>query len=263
MLPAESIGDFNDAINSMLWSAEYLLELKENSNGLSINCSEENKIVSISDKEKFFSTDKLDLPIPYITMRYRQVVVAFVKASIKRSATYDKNVALSVLGITIGHRHLVFTTDYGWLGRLIEPLSIHKTLEPDPPKNDGVTIIDYNELNENHLEQFQYDPYTGRAVNMAINITADVLTNMLMKLNRKNVGLDIIAAFDLFLMFSDIFQMKHVSERENNPDVYSLEEVNSMRDNVILEQESVEEALIMLRLGHYEDIVESLINDNC
>lgn len=76
---------------------------------------------------------------------------------------------MSVLGITIGKRHLVFTTDYGWLGRLIEPLSIYKTLDSDPPKNKCITIIDYNELNKNHLEQFQYDPYTGRAVSQSVD----------------------------------------------------------------------------------------------
>uniref|UniRef100_A0A1A9VGZ8 Uncharacterized protein n=1 Tax=Glossina austeni TaxID=7395 RepID=A0A1A9VGZ8_GLOAU len=73
---------------------------------------------------------------------------------------------LSVLDITIGIRHLIFTEDYGWLGRLIEPLSLYKILEPDPLKNDGVTIIGYNELNKNRLEQFQYDPYIGRAMKL-------------------------------------------------------------------------------------------------
>ncbi|AMB48605.1 per os infectivity factor 0 (p74) protein [Glossina pallidipes salivary gland hypertrophy virus] len=57
MLRVEEIADLNDAINLMLWTAEYILALEENSNGLPINWSEENKIASIDDKEQFFSID--------------------------------------------------------------------------------------------------------------------------------------------------------------------------------------------------------------
>ncbi|AMB48770.1 hypothetical protein GpSGHVEth166 [Glossina pallidipes salivary gland hypertrophy virus] len=68
---------------------------------------------------------------------------------------------------------------------------------------------------------------------------------------------------DLFIAYRNVlFYKMQLCERENNEDVYSLEEVNSTRYNLSSEQESVEEALMLLRqYEHYEDIIDGLIAD--
>ena len=69
----------------------------------------------------------------------------------------DPDVTLTDLGITAENRHLIFTTQYGYPGRLVEPLLVYSGVE-------DVLPIDYEKLNEGRLPQFKYDPLTGRRV---------------------------------------------------------------------------------------------------
>lgn len=55
--------------------------------------------------------------------------------------------------------HLIFTTEYGWPGRLVEPLIVYKELGALHP---DAKIVDFDELNKNRLIQFKYDSYGQR-----------------------------------------------------------------------------------------------------
>lgn len=89
---------------------------------------------------------------------------------------------ISDLGIVDGRRHLIFTTEYGWPGLLVEPLAIYKDqklnantsgnksfyVNPDMKetreKNTEfmVRIVDFERKNENLPAQFRYDAYGRR-----------------------------------------------------------------------------------------------------
>lgn len=74
----------------------------------------------------------------------------------------NPHVTLTDLGITSpGLKHLIFTTEYGWPGRLVEPLIVYQeigNIQPD------VKIVDFNEFNKNKLIQFKYDSFGQRLV---------------------------------------------------------------------------------------------------
>lgn len=66
----------------------------------------------------------------------------------------NPNVTLEDLGFREDKKHCIFTTEYGYPGRLIEPLA----------QNTGWagSTVDYGKLNEGRLHQFKYDPETGQ-----------------------------------------------------------------------------------------------------
>lgn len=71
----------------------------------------------------------------------------------KSAYFFDPMLKLSDLGITSDRLHLFFTTEYGWPGRLVEPLILPR--EPSAYKN--VKIVDFVTGNEKLLPQFQVD----------------------------------------------------------------------------------------------------------
>lgn len=100
----------------------------------------------------------------------------------------NPHLTLKDLGITdAGLKHLIFTTEYGWPGRLVEPLIVYQelgSLHPD------VKVVDFNDLNKNKLQQFKIDSYGMRLVDEydlldiykhineeALTSTADASTN--------------------------------------------------------------------------------------
>lgn len=70
----------------------------------------------------------------------------------------NPNVSLTDLGFTADTKHCIFTTQYGYPGKLVEPLdSDIKILSHD-------NVIDYDELNKNRLPQFKYNTKTGQRI---------------------------------------------------------------------------------------------------
>lgn len=65
----------------------------------------------------------------------------------------DPNVSLKDLGFTEDMKHCIFTTEYGYPGKIVEPLA--------SGKNVTGNLIDYEERNKNRLNQFKYDVKTG------------------------------------------------------------------------------------------------------
>lgn len=91
----------------------------------------------------------------------------------KDAFIFNPNLKLSELGIKPGCMHLIFTTEYGWPGKLVEPLMIYRnpsvldtfydehkwTKKPTREEQSNYTVIrvDYAALNEKLLPQFRYD----------------------------------------------------------------------------------------------------------
>ena len=68
----------------------------------------------------------------------------------------DPDLTLEDLGIPLEHLHLIFTTEYGGVGRLVEPLLIYQHISDYP--------VDYEKRNKGRLPQFQYDAMTGQRI---------------------------------------------------------------------------------------------------
>lgn len=78
------------------------------------------------------------------------------KSNVNKSAHFfNPNLLLSDLGITRETSHLIFTTEYGWPGKLVEPLLVYQQ-----PKG-RYTQIDYSSK-RNLLPQFRVDEYGRR-----------------------------------------------------------------------------------------------------
>lgn len=90
-------------------------------------------------------------------------------------------VTLTDLGITNpGLKHLIFTTEHGWPGRLVEPLIVYQelgSLQPD------VDIVDFDAINKHRIRHFKMDSYGWRDVdeyeflNIYTNINQSALAN--------------------------------------------------------------------------------------
>lgn len=78
---------------------------------------------------------------------------------------FNPDLTLADLGITGARlKHMIFTTEYGWPGRLVEPLIVYQSVggrAPSLPPSDVMTV-DYVALNKNKLAQFQTDSYGVR-----------------------------------------------------------------------------------------------------
>ncbi len=100
---------------------------------------------------------------------------------------FNINLTLKDLGITSETRHLIFTTEYGWPGRLVEPLIVYKTINPNAPIDDPISIykiVDYS-VGSKLLPQFRYDEY-GRRESDEYDLIGSY--DMLRKLNESMVG---------------------------------------------------------------------------
>lgn len=72
----------------------------------------------------------------------------------------DPDVKLSDLGITGDALHLIFTTEFGWPGRLIEPVLIYQT----PKFPTELKQIDYRQRGKDFLPQFAIDDRGQRLI---------------------------------------------------------------------------------------------------
>lgn len=70
---------------------------------------------------------------------------------------FDPNLRLSDLGITGDTAHLVFTTEYGWPGQLVEPVLLYRQ-----PQCPHLKQINYTEWGKARLPQFAIDEYGRR-----------------------------------------------------------------------------------------------------
>ena len=98
--------------------------------------------------------------VPPITMEPPPGLEGWMQNVNREAFFINPHLSLKDLGIVdAGLKHLIWTTAYGWPGRLVEPLIIYKELgllQPD------VKIVDYEEINKKRLPQFQYAPFGYR-----------------------------------------------------------------------------------------------------
>lgn len=88
-------------------------------------------------------------------------------STINSDATFfNPNLSLADLGITKSTLHLIFTTEYGWPGRLVEPLIITR----EPTTNPDIIVRDYAKINEYRPLHLQVDPNTGRRLNDSFDL---------------------------------------------------------------------------------------------
>lgn len=86
--------------------------------------------------------------------------------NINRDAIFfDPNLSLADLGISRDNLHLIFTTEYGWPGRLVEPLILTRA-----PSSPLIKRVDYSKLNLHRPLHLQVDPATGRRLNDAYDL---------------------------------------------------------------------------------------------
>lgn len=92
------------------------------------------------------SVQKPNVPItktrPLTEVEWRKNINHFAKC-------LNPNLKLSDLGITNEMPDLIFTTEYGWPGRLVLPLILYK------PIYSNQTTIDYENINKKRLPQFK------------------------------------------------------------------------------------------------------------
>lgn len=85
----------------------------------------------------------------------------------KDACFIDPNVTLSSLGITPDKRHLFFTTEFGWPGRLVEPIifirspTTHATTnviqQTSTSSDPNLIRVDFTNNTDHILPQFKYD----------------------------------------------------------------------------------------------------------
>lgn len=95
--------------------------------------------------------------LPSITTKPPPSFIQWMSTVNKDVNFFNIDLQLSDLGITKEKSHLFFTTEYGWPGRLVEPIILYKPItDPDALHKD----FSYG---KNYLPQFQLDAY-GRRV---------------------------------------------------------------------------------------------------
>lgn len=101
------------------------------------------------------NTDVQKLTLPPVKYKPRHQTYDSWKNDVDDSAFFlNPNVSLLDLGFTEDMKHCIFTTEYGYPGKIVEPKS--------SGKNVTGNIIDYAEKNKNRLYQFKYDEKTGQ-----------------------------------------------------------------------------------------------------
>lgn len=96
---------------------------------------------------------KLSLPPPKYKVHHETLISW--KEDVDENAFFlDPNVSLTDLGFTEDMKHCIFTTQYGYPGKIVEPKA--------SGKNVTGNLIDYAALNKNRLHQFRYNIETGQ-----------------------------------------------------------------------------------------------------
>lgn len=98
-------------------------------------------------------TQKLSLPPPKYKVHH-ETLTSWENDIDENAFFIDPNVSLLDLGFTENMKHCIFTTQYGYPGKLVEPLASGKNLTGN--------LVDYAKLNEGRLYQFSYDESTGQ-----------------------------------------------------------------------------------------------------
>lgn len=98
---------------------------------------------------------KLSLPPPKYQVHHK--TLQSWKNDVDENAFFiDPNVSLLDLGFREDMKHCIFTTEYGYPGKLVEPLASGKNMTGN--------VIDYAKLNKNRLYQFRYNEQTGQRI---------------------------------------------------------------------------------------------------
>lgn len=101
------------------------------------------------------NTDVQKLSLPPTRYKVHHETLASWKNDVDIDAFFiDPNVSLLDLGFTEDMKHCIFTTQYGYPGKLVEPLASGKQFTDQQ--------VDYAKLNEGRLYQFRYDIQTGQ-----------------------------------------------------------------------------------------------------
>lgn len=103
------------------------------------------------------NTDVQKLNLPPVKYSPRHSSVTSWKNDVDDTAFFiDPNVSLLDLGFTENLKHGIFTTQYGYPGKIVEPLAF--------VRDQSITgnVVDYEKLNQGRLYQFRYDIYTGQ-----------------------------------------------------------------------------------------------------
>lgn len=77
---------------------------------------------------------------------------------------FNPDLSLADLGITRDKLHLIFTTEFGWPGRLVEPLILTKEID------NNVMQRDFVQLNKFRPAHLQVNPTTGRRYNDSFDL---------------------------------------------------------------------------------------------
>lgn len=102
------------------------------------------------------NTDIQKLNLPPIENKSKHTNLNSWKMDVDENAFFiNPDVSLKDLGFTEDMKHCIFTTEYGYPGKIVEPLASGR------PNITGNTI-DYAARNKNKLPLFQYDIRTGR-----------------------------------------------------------------------------------------------------
>lgn len=101
------------------------------------------------------NTQVQKLSLPPVKHKVRHATLASWKNDVDEDAFFiNPNVSLLDLGFREDMKHCIFTTEYGYPGKLVEPLA--------SGKNVTGNLVDYEKRNKDRLPQFRYDVKTGQ-----------------------------------------------------------------------------------------------------
>lgn len=123
---------------------------------------------------------------------------------------FNPDLSLVDLGITRDKLHLIFTTEFGWPGRLVEPLILVKEIiTPSAENIDEIITRDYNLVNKYRPPHLQVNPTTGKRYNDSfdllemykyINETATINPKLESDTNADKIHSDIFESIREFLV---------------------------------------------------------------
>lgn len=115
----------------------------------------------------------------------------------KDACFFDPNLTLSSLGITADKRHLFFTTEFGWPGRLVEPIIFIRSPTTHAKTNviqqtstsadPNLIRVDFTKNTDHILPQFKYDERGRRYHDEFEMLNVNEFLGQLFKNDEKNL----------------------------------------------------------------------------
>lgn len=147
---------------------------------------------------------------------------------------FNPDLSLADLGISKDKLHLIFTTEYGWPGRLVEPLILTKEIGPGTQQQiaDGVEARDFKLVNQHRPNHLQINPATGKRYSDSFD-----LLEIYKYINESaTVNLDSTAASRESASGEEIHMDVFESIREFLQNAQGVDFLSSVGATVILEQ---------------------------